>query len=231
MKLSAVQLHQVDATGEEGDSGSFGLTFNQTTVCDPTILHSIPLMSVLLDTGSTLESFKDSELLGHIRETGESITALTNGGSTTYTMRGSFKGIVDVWYHPSGLANIISMKSLAAVSHLTYDSSRENAFVATFADGQVWRFVQAENGLFVWNSVISNNSSNSRVVDYCLISTVAENVKKYHHREVDSAKLTGKLHRLLGYPAQTIFEHAINTCVAQCKLMISNGISRCTVLI
>ena len=216
-----VQLLQAERCEVEGDTGTFDLTFTQTTFEDPAMLDSIPPFSVLLDTGSTIESFKDSELLGNIRETKERVTALTNGGSTTYCMKGSFEGIMDVWYDPKGLANIISMKSLASVSHVIYDSSRENAFVATFADGKVWRFVEASNGLFVWNTVIPNKRNNGRVTNYCLVSTVADNEKQYHHREVDSAKLAGKLHRLLGYPAQNIFEHALPSRRARSEIVQS----------
>ena len=203
----------------EGDTGAFDLTFTQTTFEDPSMLNGIPPFNVLLDTGSTIESFKDSELLGNIRATKERVTALTNGGSTTYSMKGSFKGLMHVWYHPKGLANIIFMKSLASVSHVTYDSSRENAFVATFDDGDVWRFVEAPNGLFVWNTVIPNKRNNGRVINYCLVSTVADN----EHRVVDLAKLAGKLHRLLGYPAHKTFEHAIKTCqIKNCPVQVED---------
>ena len=78
-----VQLLQAGMSDVEGDTGAFDLTFTQTTFDDPSMLDGIPPFSVLLDTGSTIESFKDSELLGNIRATKERVTALTNGGSTT----------------------------------------------------------------------------------------------------------------------------------------------------
>ena len=67
-----VQLLQAGMPDVEGDTGAFDLTFTQTTFEDPSMLDGIPPYSVLLDTGSTIESFKVSELLGNIRAKGKS---------------------------------------------------------------------------------------------------------------------------------------------------------------
>ena len=75
--------------------------------------------------------------------------------------------------------------------------------------------MEAKNGLFYLhptvNQTVTSNVSKERVLDYCFVSTVADNEKKYHHREVAAAKTAGKIHRSLGRPAQKIFESAIFT--------------------
>ena len=64
--------------------------------------------------------------------------------------------------------------------------------------------MEARNGLFYFHPTVNHtptsNVSNERVLDYCFVSTVANNEKKYHHREVASAKTAGKIH-----PAQKLF--------------------------
>ena len=83
--------------------------------------------------------------------------------------------------------------------------------MASFADGRTWRFKQSTNGPHCYNHVGTGNPSKPHVVDYSFISTVASNESSYHRRQVESARLAGKLHRLFGRPSQGMFEKAVST--------------------
>ena len=108
----------------------------------------------------------------------------------------------NVWYHPNGLENIISLALLQEVAKVTYDSSVDAAFIATFSDGHVWHFNQTTNGLFIYEHGSKTNITKENVLDYCLISTVDSNEKQFHRREVEAAQKAGKLYRLLGRPSR-----------------------------
>ena len=124
------------------------------------------------------------------------------GGNTRYTKKGRFGAMNNVWYHPNGLENIVSLSLLHEVAKVTYDSSVDAVFIATFSDGHVWHFKQTTNGLFIYEHVNTTNITNENVLDYCLISTVDSNEKQFHRREVEAAQKAGKLYRLLGRPSR-----------------------------
>ena len=53
--------------------------------------------------------------------------------------------------------------------------------------------------------------SKSTITAYCYISTVVENEKKFHRREVLQAQKVGELYRRLCWPSQSTLEHLIST--------------------
>ena len=107
----------------------------------------------------------------------------------------SCKADPDVWFRASGLENIVSLALLKQVATVSFDSSKESAFLATFRNGHVWRFSQTENGLFIYEHVHTDKFTNENVLDYCLISTVEANEKQFHRREVEGAIKAGKFYR------------------------------------
>ena len=49
--------------------------------------------------------------------------------------RGDLSGYGTVWYHPDGIANILSLAEVHKQFHVTYDSSQQNEFVVHKPDG------------------------------------------------------------------------------------------------
>ena len=95
--------------------------------------------TVLCDSGSSIDTFKDRELLTNVRQVDRSVTVLTIGGPTHYDHKGTFNGTAKVWYHPNGIAKILSLKSLTSVSDVSFtDSDSGNAFVCSFKDGHTF---------------------------------------------------------------------------------------------
>ena len=67
----------------------------------------------------------------------EPLVGLTNGGATRYADKGEFDPLQDVWYHETGLENIVSLALLKQVATVSFDSSQDSAFIATFSNGRV----------------------------------------------------------------------------------------------
>ena len=117
-----VELLQVNETGTSeminddmsiaGDNGNYALSFSQLRTAGPPF--SLPPQtdlrsSFIMDSGSSIHSFTNSDFLTNIRTAPDPITSFTNGGTTTYSLIGTFAGVLDVWFHPDGLTNIISL--------------------------------------------------------------------------------------------------------------------------
>ena len=222
-----VQLAQtvVSSASDDGDNGNYELNYYQAD--DRQLIPSSNVTPayhrILLDSGSTINTFKDRELVNDLHTVNDGLVVLTNGGTTPYTEKGTFGAMKNVWFHSNGLENIISLALLQEVAKVSYDSSADAAFVATFTSGHVWRFKQTVNGLFIYEHVNKNNTTNENVLDYCLISTVGDNEKQFHRREVEAAQKAGKLYRLLGRPSRRTFQNAIsNGLIQNCPVTIED---------
>ena len=203
-------LHTMKAMMAVTSSVSISLTL----VRPPVLLTTPPPgLGVVMDTGSTINTIKDSELLTNIKRVRPGVKVLTNGGEVIYDMMGTFQGVLKAWYNPDGMANILSFSALCNILKVSFVSAVKNMFLAEFSDGRLWQFVEANNGLFYYNPDVKHtaNASNNDVLNYCFVSTVADNESKYYHREVAAAKISRKIHRSLGRPAQKIFESALTT--------------------
>ena len=164
-----------DGVSIEGDNGNYALSFSQVRTAGPPF--SLPPQSDLrssfiMDSGSSIHSFTNSDFLTNIRTAPDPITSFTNGGTTTYSLIGTFAGVLDVWFNPDGLTNIISLARLSELGHVHYDSDAGSFFTVTLNDGRIWKFARSKNGLFEFVHDGSNNLSNDDVTDYCFITTV-----------------------------------------------------------
>ena len=125
-------------------------------------------------------------------------------------MKGVFQGILDFWYDPDGLANILWLAKLCEVGRVVFDSSDGDAFIAHLPDWRVWAFTKSENGLYFYDTAADPNFSSGNVIDYCFVTTVANNMKRYHRREVDKAKKAGDVYATIGKPSRQQFYDILN---------------------
>ena len=68
----------------------------------------IPTSWVIIDGASTIHSMREDSLVTDIFWSENKVTLLTNGGPATHNMKARFMGF-EVWFDPSGLANILSL--------------------------------------------------------------------------------------------------------------------------
>jgi hypothetical protein len=101
-----------------------------------------------------------------------------------------------VWFHPGGIANILSMVNVIAKYHVTYDSragKNPNAFCVHKENGIIRKFQQSKRGLFYLDTA----DMKDHVV---LVTTVANNKSNYTDRDYTHAKLARKVQILVGRP-------------------------------
>ena len=71
----------------------------------------------------------------------------TNGGRNSSTVQGTFKGVGRVWYDRKALMNIFAFATLKKKFRVTYDSSKEDAFLVHMPNNIV-KFRPDKNGLY-----------------------------------------------------------------------------------
>ena len=83
---------------------------------------------VLLKCQSTFDVFINPDLLSDIRSSSKNLKIHCNAGITSVTMLGEISGYGTIWFHPDGIAKIVTLSRLKSKFLLTYDSRGRNQF-------------------------------------------------------------------------------------------------------
>ena len=74
---------------------------------------AIPLDWLLLDSGSTISSVCNKQLISNLKPITTPLTVYTNGGSQTYSFTGTLNVFpLEVYYDGSSIANILSLSKV-----------------------------------------------------------------------------------------------------------------------
>jgi hypothetical protein len=97
--------------------------------------NGIPATWYLLDNQSTCDIVSNPRIVKNIRQVEGYMQLSTQAGSTTTNWMADVPGYYrPVWFHPGGIANILSLVNMIAKYHVTYDSCNgdsPNKFVST----------------------------------------------------------------------------------------------------
>ena len=91
--------------------------------------QSINPTSILLDSCSTGNIISNKNLLHGFYKAPIPMPVKCNAGTVTLTHQAYFGNYPEpVWYHPNGIANIMSLNNVQQYYRVTLDSSKENIF-------------------------------------------------------------------------------------------------------
>ena len=154
---------------------------------------TIPDTWILLDNQSTIDVFKSKKLLADITKSPNTMTINCNAGSATTNQVGELPGYGQVWYHPSGIANILSLARVREKGFkVEYDHDR-NCFTIMKDGDKPHVFYQSPRGLYFLDT--------SQVEGHLLVSTVENNKSKFSQRDYLQAVKARQIMRIIGYPS------------------------------
>jgi hypothetical protein len=185
------------AEGEFEDDITTGFQFlnhANETVFQNAGSAAVPDTWILLDNQSTVDVFHNPRLLRNIRESNSYMDIHCNAGVTSTKLVGDLPGYGTVWYHPNGIANILSLARMKERGYkVTYDSDDDNSFKVLKPDGTMRIFSQSDRGLYYMDTATNNDG-------LALVNTVADNRSRYTRRDYSRAVYARKLQAIIGRP-------------------------------
>jgi hypothetical protein len=123
----------------------------------------------------------------------------TQAGSTTINWLADVPGYYrPVWFHPGGIANILSLiNMIARYRHVTYNSrggDNPNQFCVHKPDGSQRKFQQSKRGLYYLDTATTKNHT------VLTVNTVESNKSNHTERDYSCAKLAQKIQTLICRP-------------------------------
>jgi Zinc knuckle len=162
----------------------------------------LPSTWVLLDNQSMVNIFSNKALLQDVWSTNRCMQVCCNAGWTVTNLIGRLPGYPgEVWYHPDGITNILSLGDMEKHFCITYDSQQEKAFIIQKPDGMEQCFIKTKEGLYYYLDTEVATTRHGRM----LIITVVDKQSKYQVRKYHQAMLARKIQKMIGYPSTCNF--------------------------
>ena len=188
--------------GEEARDDLFESEEASFIATEETVLLSAE--DVVFDTGATVSFFKNAKLLTDIDTTKRSIHVngvQADAGGVKVHLDGQFIDIGRVYYNKNAAANILSMSAMVdSGADVQYDSNSNTFLLKPANSGNTYKFtrrnVDGSEGKFYVCNVKQMVEPEEIYID-----TVAENLRRYTKREIDSATRARKLLAVMGYPS------------------------------
>ena len=131
---------------------------------------------------------------------------------------GDLPGYGTIWYHPNGIANILSLSKVKEKCCVTYDSDNNNQFIVHHPDGTQRIFQQSSRGLYFLDTSLTPQPANG-TKDTVLVTTVADNASNFSNADYSQAVLAQKLQKIIGRPTTRAFIYFIeNNLLPNCPV-------------
>ena len=159
---------------------------------------------ILLDNCSTVDVFHNGELLNNIRSGLAYMDIHCNARMTSTNLVGDLPGYGEVWYHPNGIANILSLARVKDRGyHVTYDSDNCNEFRIYNPNSNTTRvFKESNRGLYF----METNDETGTV----LVNTVNDNKSNFSNIDYSRAGLARQIQKTIGRPSTRTFINIID---------------------
>ena len=177
----------------------------------------LPLEWVLLDNQSTIDVFVNRRLLKNIRRIKQYMYIHCTAGVTRTNLVGELPGYGTVWFHPDGIANILSLARVKTKYRITFDSDESNEFIVHKPDGTTRNFKESSRGLYYHDTSIA--VTEVARTGSVLVTTVADNASNYTHTNYSRALLARKTQQIIGRPSvRDYIRYVENNLIPNCPI-------------
>jgi len=150
----------------------------------------IPASWILLDSQSTFDIFFNARMRTNICDAKRHMILYGNAGTAYVTKKGDLKGYGTNWYHPDGIANILSLNNLNKKYRLTLTVNLKMDLYYTRRMG-INMYSKLPGILLIPNKWLWTS----------LVTTVDRLRNKYSFRQYSSAQKARFLQRTIGWPS------------------------------
>ena len=192
--------------GIDDEDEELEFTYHQTDCCEEWNNR------ILIDSQSTIDVFKNREYLTDIKTVKKGCKIQCNAGIVMVNKKGMF-GSIPVWYHPEGVANILSLKTLKNKCHVTYDSNDEGGIFRVAMKNGIIKFIPHANGL---HYLEMNPKEESAVT---LVTRIQDNLKGFPKKEIEGAKKAQEFQAMVGHPSRRDLKKMVRAnLIANCPI-------------
>ncbi|KAG7373108.1 hypothetical protein IV203_033832 [Nitzschia inconspicua] len=118
--------------------------------------------------------------------------------SVTLTHQGFLPGYPEpVWYHPDGIANILSLRNLSKHYRITMDSAVSNGLRLHKPDGSTFDFFPSETGLYHVDSKLFGSHHDM----WSFVTTVKDRAAVYTKRQLEEAQRARRMQNIIMHPS------------------------------
>ena len=207
---SHVHTQIIKLDNEDEDEGEYGYVYHQSF---PGLNWSTCL---LIDSESSVDILNNAELLTSIHQAKKSLKMHCNAGYIHVTQKGWFGGIA-VWYHPEGIVNILSFKTLKNRHHVTYKSRDRESVFKVHTTHRVVEFMPQESRLHYLDL------KGNKEAGIALVTTIRENFEGYIKKQVEGGINARQFQAMLGHPSRKDYKSMVcANLIANCPVTPEN---------
>ncbi|KAL7484711.1 hypothetical protein ACHAW6_010338 [Cyclotella cf. meneghiniana] len=158
-----------------------------------------------LDTCSTEDQMVIAQYLDNVHTVQDTLTLHTNAGKSQTNKKGYLGGTA-FWLDESGIANVISLRTLERKFRVTYDSQQKGgAFICHTENGEV-AFERCPATGFPYMDLSQDKTGAAAM----LVQTIRQNFEGYTRQEVERAILARKMQSRGGHPSEAVLKREAN---------------------
>ena len=193
------------STNSSNDTSSASAPYPTAQPCLQTRSHvlnqapdSIPNTWLLADSCSSVDIISSECLLHDIHTAAQPMRLHCNAGTVMLTQQGYLGEYPSpVWYHPNGVANILSLRNLTQHYRVTMDSGTSNCLVLHTPDGSKFSFHPSDTGLYR----LQLKSPEDAIHMWSFVSTVAGQARHYTRRDLERAQDARQMQNIIMHPS------------------------------
>ena len=181
---------------------------------------SIPLNTLVLDSGATVNLMNNPDFLTNIRSTSKAITIHCGGATVSNNQVGDICNELrnlplphtGYFFHPTGVANLLSLARVSKEHRVFLDTSIENAFYVYDDDNNYIKFELNDNNLYCLH--VDDGTS-----PHVFLTTVGNKSKTYSDLDVRRATLARDIQNRLALPSDVDLANSLeNGTIPECGI-------------